>query len=622
MQVAVEAQVASCTRIRPTPKGSILNAIADQHFPLGPHPGMNTQNAGYIALSPSNDENQDYPPSQEATLLVNPNVEESRTIQIHEGTFTIHPTTHHYSYAYGPKGLPGLRHNKYALLCAFFASIGGLEFGYDQGVIANVLVMEDFMLRWPVTPLQKGIMTAVLELGALTGALSAGVYADRYSRSSAIIFACVVFCIGSSFQCFAQSLSHIFIGRAIGGLGVGALSMLSPLYMAEISPPEVRGSLMALEQFSIVLGVVFGFWTGFMTRDIPGSMSWRIPLGIQLIPGFVLAAGCAFLPPSPRLLVMHGKYEEARASLARLRLRDASDDGGDMLVQLELLEMRVETTLIQRTLQRELELDEGTGNTPGKTGLATEWKAWKKLFQEKYRDRTWIGVLIMFFQQWSGINALLYYGPTLVHSIGLSGDSVALLVSGGIGVVQLLAVLPAIVWIDRVGRKVLLRGGSIVMTLSHLGISVLVLIFQSNWSAHPFAVWVAVGGIYSFTLAYGISFGPIGWVLPSEVFPLTMRSKGVALSTASNWINNFFIGLLTPLFVDFSASFTFFVFAGACALAYFWATYFVPETANVSLEEVDKLFRSAAGREEGLLKAQIEEELGLRDLVRELAEES
>ncbi|KDR69748.1 hypothetical protein GALMADRAFT_907602 [Galerina marginata CBS 339.88] len=586
---------------------------------------MSPRNARYIALSPSS-EPQDYPPGQEAdTLLPNSDepVGEERTLQIQGGTFTVHPTTHSYSYAYGPKGLSGLRHNKYALLCAFFASIGGLEFGYDQGVIANVLVMEDFMRRWPITPLQKGIMTAVLELGALIGALSAGVYADRYSRARSIVFACVLFCIGSSFQCFAQSLSHIFIGRAIGGLGVGALSMLSPLYMAEISPPEVRGSLMALEQFSIVLGVVFGFWTGFATRDIPNSTSWRIPLGIQLIPGIILAIGCAFLPPSPRLLVLHGKFDEARASLARLRLRGSGAGAdSDILVQLELLEMRVETTLIQRTLERELELDDGRGVTSDQTGLRTEWKAWKKLFEERYRDRTWIGVLIMVFQQWSGINALLYYGPTLVHSIGLSGDTVTLLVSGGIGIVQLVAVLPAIVWIDRVGRRVLLRGGSLAMAASHLGIAILVLLFQSDWAAHRFAAWVAVGGIYTFTFAYGISFGPIGWVLPSEVFPLSMRSKGVALSTASNWINNFFIGLLTPVFVDFSASITFFIFASACTAAYIWATNFVPETANVSLEEVDKLFRSSAGREEGLLREQIEQELGLKDLIRELAEDS
>ncbi|KAF8953625.1 general substrate transporter, partial [Flammula alnicola] len=226
------------------------------------------------------------------------------------------------------------------------------------------------------------------------------------------------------------------------------------------------------------------------------------------------------------------------------------------------------------------------------------------------------------FAEWSGINALLYYGPTLVHSIGLRGDTVTLLVSGGIGIVQLIAVMPAIVFIDRVGRRPLLRGDA-AMALSHLGIAVLVILFQSDWSAHRFAAWIAVGyvGIYTFTFAYGISFGPIGWVLPSEVFPLSMRSKGVALSTASNWINNFFIGLLTPVFVGFSPSVTFLIFAGACTLSYLWATHLVPETANVSLEEVDKLFRSSAGREEALLKAEIEQDLGFRELISELVDD-
>ncbi|KAF9482000.1 general substrate transporter [Pholiota conissans] len=587
---------------------------------------MSVNNAGYIALSPSAEEPapQQYPPREADSLLLSAhdaNASGSRTIELQGGTFTVQPDGHNYSYAYGPRGLAGLRHNRYALLCAFFASIGGLEFGYDQGVIANVLVMKDFLQRWPITPLQKGIMTAVLELGALFGALSAGVYTDKYSRGKSIVAACIVFCIGSSFQCFAQQLSHIFIGRALGGIGVGALSMLSPLYMAEISPPEVRGSLMALEQFSIVLGVVFGFWSGFMTRDFPSSASWRIPLGIQLIPGIFLAVGCFFLPQSPRLLVLHGKYDEARVSLARLRMRTPEEAEDDLLLQLELLEMRVETTLIQRVLERELDISQSSEPVKPVSGFGIELKAWKKLFEEQYWDRTRIGVLIMVFQQWSGINALLYYGPTLVHSIGMRGDTVSLLVSGGIGVVQLIAVLPAIVWIDSIGRRPLLRGGSLAMAISHLSIALLVILFQADWSAHTFAAWIAVGGIYAFTFAYGISFGPIGWVLPSEVFPLSMRSKGVALSTASNWINNFFIGLLTPVFVDFSPSFTFLVFAGACTLAYFWATYLVPETANVSLEEVDKLFRAKAGSEELLLKSEIEQELGLRNLIRDLLDD-
>jgi len=220
--------------------------------------------------------------------------------------------------------------------------------------------------------------------------------------------------------------------------------------------------------------------------------------------------------------------------------------------------------------------------------------------------------------EWSGINALLYYGPTIIHSIGLQGDTATLIASGGIGIVQFFAVIPAIVYIDRLGRKPLLRGGSIVMTISHLCIALLVYKFEGVWSSHSIAAWTAVVCIYTFTAGYGISLGPIGWVLPSEVIPLSMRSKGAALATASNWFNNFLIGLIAPVLIQLSPAATFMIFAVACFLTYFWATYILPETANVPLEEIDAVFRSSAGRENAALKLQIEEELGLRDLVREL----
>nr|GAT57997.1 predicted protein [Mycena chlorophos] len=525
-----------------------------------------------------------------------------------------------YAYSYGPAGFAGLMNNYFAFLCAVFASLGGLSFGYDQGVVANLLVMDDFRSRFPMSPLQKGALTAVLELGALVGALCSGVLADRYSRRHSIFAACIVFNIGALFQTFAGTLTALFIGRAVGGIGVGALSMLSPLYISEISPPEVRGSLIALEQFSIVLGVVVGFWIGFVTRNIPGSVSWRIPLGVQIAPGVLLALGALFLlPASPRLLVLKGKYDEAEASLVKLRGRD------DAITKLELLEMRVEVALISQ-VEAQSSKQHGWGSLV----------AWRALFTKKYRPRTMVGILMMVFQQWSGINALLYYGPTLVQSVGLTGSS-SLVVSGGIGIVQfiavgpailyidrsgrkpLLRVGPAILYIDRSGRKPLLRGGSAVMAISHLSIAVLVLQFQSEWSSHAFAAWVAVAWIYTFTFAYGVSFGPIGWVLPSEVFPLSMRGRGVALSTASNWSNNFIIGLITPAMMDVSPAATFLTFATACFVAYLWATYRVPETAGVALEDMDRVFGGNAGREDVARRREIEEELGLRALVAELA---
>jgi len=317
------------------------------------------------------------------------------------------------------------------------------------------------------------------------------------------------------------------------------------------------------------------------------------------------------LPASPRLLVLQGRREEALVSLAKLRLRTLSEARSDPLIQVELLEMEAEAIMLQRA---------------NPSGRGSPWRnealAWARLFDHRYVDRTLVGIMVMFFQQWSGINALIYYGPLLMRSLGLNGKTVDLLVAGGVNIVQFLAVIPAILYIDKWGRKPLLRGGSAVMTISHLSIALLVFEFGSEWEIHPIAAWVAVSGVYLYTVAYGVSFGPIGWVLPNEVFPLSMRGRGAALSAASNWSNNFLIGLITPPLMENSPAMTFGVFGTACFLAYLWATYIVPETANVSLEMIDELFRSPASREDMLVKRQVERELGLHDLMRGLSDEN
>lgn len=561
-----------------------------------------TTHHDYVALPTSSEPREDV--TEDTDLILESLLRDNKGVTLdmpHGGSLVVHEDGHTYNYSYGPSGIPGLVRNRYAVASAAFAGIGGISFGYDQGVISNVLVMKDFLARWPIGSWEKGLMTAVLELGALFGAITCGILADKYCRRHSIFFASIIFCIGSGLQCGAQSLNDLIIGRAIGGFGVGALSMLSPLYMAEISPPELRGSLMALEQLAIVLGVVFGFWTGFLTRHIAGSASWRIPLALQFLPGISLCIGCFVLPPSPRLLVLRGRIDDARKTLARLRLRTLEEAKEDPLIQFELLEMQINVALVRQK---------------SSDGLLRE--TWTTLFGREYVRRTLIGIMIMFFQQWSGINALLYYGPTLVESIGMRGDTVTLLVSGGIGIVQFLAVFPAIIFLDRWGRKPLLRGGSAIMAMSHFIIAILIHLFQDDWGSNTIAAWVAVFCTYIFTAAYGISFGPIGWVLPSEVFPLSMRSKGVSLSTASNWINNFLIGLITPPLMEMSSTATFMIFACACFGAYLWSSYVVPETAGVSLEEIDAVFGSAAGQKDRKRKFELERELGLHDLIKAL----
>ncbi|KAF8317607.1 general substrate transporter [Clavulina sp. PMI_390] len=497
-----------------------------------------------------------------------------------------------FSYAYGPAGLKGLFANPFTFASALFASIGGLTFGYDQGVIANLLVMANFKQHFPVTPFQQGALTAVLELGALIGALTCGTYGDTMSRRKAIRLACAIFCVGSSIQTIANTLNFLGWGRFIGGIGIGSLSMLSPLYMSEISPPEFRGSLLALEQLSIVFGVVLGFWLGFFTRTIPGSLSWRIPLFVQLIPGALLAIGSFMLPPSPRYLVAEGKGDEAEVTLRKLRM---ASDGLEELVQIELIEMKVEAAIMDMP-DREVK------------GYLS---AWSRVFEPKFRKQTLIGAAVMFFQQWTGINAVLFYGPALMRSMGLQGDTVMLVSSGFVNITQFLAVIPAIVFIDRLGRRPLLMTGAILMAISHAIIAGLVLYGHTDWAQHQTAAWFAVGMIYVFTASYGVSFGPVSWVLPNEIFPLTVRSKGVGLSTASNWTNNFFVGLLTPPLIATSPSGTYMVFSFSCLAAFFWSWLVVPETKGRSLEEMDSLFNSDAGAEGASLKRELEQRLGL-----------
>jgi len=310
-------------------------------------------------------------------------------------------------------------------------------------------------------------------------------------------------------------------------------------------------------------------------------------------------------------MIIHGDYDGALTVLARLRRRHPEDD----LLQIEFLEMQVEATIIQRS--------EEMGIQPSEIHpLSAELARWKRLFEPKFISRTFIGVLIMFFQQWSGINALLYYGPILMHQIGLGGDTIELIGSGAVGVVQFIAVVPAILFIDRVGRKPLLQWGGVVMGGSHLLIALLALFVHNDWQAHYQAAWLAVGSMYLFTAAYGVSYGPVAWILPSEVFPLSIRSKGAAISTASNWLNNFFIGLITPAFLSVSVVGTFLTFSMACFAASLWSRFYVPETANVSLEEVDRLFKSEVGREDEEMRKQIMKDVGLDRIIQNLSSET
>ena len=204
---------------------------------------------------------------------------------------------------YGPAGFKGIFANSYAALCAAFAAFGGLIFGYDQGVVSVVLVMPQFLSRFPQVSEQsssagfdKGLLTAMIELGALIGALNQGWVADRISRKYSIVVAVIIFTMGSILQTTSVDYAMLVVARLIGGIGIGMLSMVAPLYISEISPPEIRGALLVLEELSIVTGIVVAYWITYGTRYMAGEWAWRLPFLLQLVPGLILGVGTLFLP--------------------------------------------------------------------------------------------------------------------------------------------------------------------------------------------------------------------------------------------------------------------------------------------------------------------------------------
>lgn len=300
--------------------------------------------------------------------------------------------------SYGPPGFRGLFSNHYATLCAAFAAIGGTIFGYDQGVVSVILVMPNFLDRFTRVSetasgagFWKGLMTAMIELGALIGAINQGWIAEKISRKYSIIVAVITFTIGSILQTAAIDYSMLVIGRLIGGIGIGMLSMVAPLYISEISPPEIRGALLVLEELSIVFGIVVAFWITYGTQYMTGEWAWRLPFLLQLIPGLVLGMGILFLPFSPRWLISKGREKEALQSLCKLRQRPVSN----ALVHREWCDIRAEVAFHKETsLLRHPELQQRTM----KNRLKLEIASWTDCFRSGCWRRTHIGIGIMFFQ--------------------------------------------------------------------------------------------------------------------------------------------------------------------------------------------------------------------------------
>ncbi|KAI9150734.1 MFS glucose transporter mfs1 [Paramyrothecium foliicola] len=506
---------------------------------------------------------------------------------------------------YGPSGFHGLFASPYVAACAAFSALGGLLFGYDQGVMSVTLVMNHFLGRFPQVAddapgagFKKGLMTAMITLGAFIGAINQGWIADWVSRKRSIMVAVVVFTIGSVIQTAAIDYPMLVVGRFIGGIGIGMLSMVVPLYISEISPPEIRGSLLVFEELSIVVGIVVAFWITYGTQDIPSHWSWQLPFLLQILPGLLLGCGATFLPYSPRWLASKDREDEALKSLAKLRALPETDHR----VRREFMDIVAEARFHGSVLgERHPTLTQRT-DIMGK--IQVELVSWTDCFKPGCWRRTLVGAGLMFFQQFTGINALIYYSPTLFGTMGLDFD-MQLIMSGVLNVTQLIGVLSSLWTMDRFGRRSILLTGSALMCVPHVIIAILVGKFSHDWPSHTAEGWTSVTFLLVYMLAFGASWGPVPWAMPAEVFPSSLRAKGVAISTCSNWVNNFIIGLITPPLVQKTGFGAYVFFATFCLLSFVWVWFSVPETNGKTLEEMDEVFNDRTGVVDVTKKEQI-----------------
>ncbi|KAI8931976.1 hypothetical protein NX059_010872 [Plenodomus lindquistii] len=531
-----------------------------------------------------------------------------------------------------------LRQNPYLLGLSAFASIGGFLFGYDQGVVSGVLTMESFAASFPriyTDSSFKGWFVSTLLLAAWFGSLVNGPVADRFGRRGSIEIAVVIFTLGSALQAGAVNVPMAFAGRGVAGFAVGMLTMIVPMYMSEVSTAVIRGTLVVLQQLSITLGILVSYWLEYGTQYIGGTRcdpdtaytggtaaertfdpytdvpsggctgqsdaSWRVPFALQIVPGLVLGIGMMFFPESPRYYCMRDNEEAGIRALARVRRRDPDDEE----LQKEYLAIKAEV-MFEQTYNRE--------KFPGKSGVTLYLAGYTTLFSTwPSFKRTAIGCTVMFFQQFIGCNAIIYYAPTIFGQLGLSGKTTGLLATGVYGIVNTLSTLPALFLIDKVGRRPLLLCGAAGTCISLLIIGGVIGGYGSTLKDHPAAGWTGIAFVYIYDVNFSYSWAPIGWVLPSEIYNLGNRSKAMSLTTSSTWMCNFIIGLVTPDMLEKIGYGTYLFFAAFALIAFVFTWFIIPETKGKTLEEMDAVFGDTTAHEEKMRLFRIAQSLGLEE---------
>ncbi|QQK42748.1 Sugar/inositol transporter [Penicillium digitatum] len=443
-----------------------------------------------------------------------------------------------------------------------FVSLGVFLFGYDQGVMSGIITgwyFKDYFNQPSRATI--GTVVAVLEIGAFISSLLVGRVGDMIGRRRTILYGSIVFFIGGAFQTFATGIPMMMVGRVIAGLGVGALSTIVPVYQSEISPPHNRGKLACIEFTGNIAGYATSVWVDYFCSFIDNDYSWRLPLLFQCIMGALLGIGSLMICESPRWLLDNDHDEEGMVVIANLY------GEGDLLndkARQEYRDIKM-NVLVQR--------QEGE-------------RSYSDMFR-RYRKRVLIAMSAQALAQLNGINVISYYAPLVFESAGWAGRD-AILMTGINGISYLLSTIPPWYLVDGWGRRPILLSGAVAMLISLSLISYFIYI---EISATP---TLTVIFVMLYNAAFGASWGPIPWLYPPEILPLSIRAKGASLSTASNWAFNWLVGEITPVLQQIIKWRLYLVHAFFCACSFVLVYFLYPETSGVRLEDMDVLFGDAS----------------------------
>lgn len=472
--------------------------------------------------------------------------------------------------------------NRLVYFTSAFVSLFVSLFGYEQGVCSGILTYVTFNAYFnDPTAAEIGVVILILEIGAMLSSLAVSKILDLYGRKRTILLGTFIFIIGGTLQTFLTNLFVFGVGRVFSGIGVGILSTIVPSYQCEISPLEERGKLVCGEFTGNICGYCLLVWVDYFCYFLQNvgdarlnpkhsfwaHLSWRLPLFIQVLIAIVLFIGGLFIVESPRWLLDVDRDQQGFHVLALLY--DLAPDSNKpreefFMIKNSILHERIVIPKLERT--------------------------YRHMFKN-YLSRILIACLALAFAQFNGINIISYYAPMVFKEAGFN-DSKALLMTGINGLVYLASTIPPWFLVDRWGRKPILISGGLSMAAC-LSLIAIVMFMDESYTPSSVAFLVIV-----YNASFGYSWGPIGFLIPPEVYPLSIRSKGVSLSTASNWLANYIVGQLTPILQESIGWAMYTIPASFCLTSVAVVWYFYPETKGIELEDIDKLFDEYYGKKD------------------------